>query len=112
MKKNRLPPEMILFIGDDEVTVRYDYDPGENQWFDARAGVGSPGYPAEAWITEINLGNGFVDPDECKGIDLDALNDQLLERICDLEAAEQGERDEAEYRAWRDDMDLLSKRDA
>lgn len=105
MRKPAVQPERKLFLHDDrEVVVRYDYDKGEAQWFDAKAGVGSPGYPAEVVITEIDLGDGFVRFDTC-GLPertRDGLEDALLTKLIDDEAEVQAARAEAEYEAWKE----------
>ena len=107
--KKYVQPEREMFLSDDrEVIVRYDYDPGESQWFDAKAGVGSPGYNAEVCITEINLGNGFVSIDK-SGLDdaeIERLEDRLMVDIAEEEEKINAERDEAEYNAWNEKLSL------
>jgi len=46
MKLPELPNHYVITVDDVELKCYFDFDPGEEQWFDARAGVGSPGYPA------------------------------------------------------------------
>ena len=59
MRAKYVPPEFTCYTDDDTpVIVRYDYDEGEEQWFDARAGVGSPAYPGGVAITEVKIGDG------------------------------------------------------
>jgi hypothetical protein len=92
-------PGLKVFYGDAEVPCRYDYDPGEEQWFDARQGVGSPGYPAEVSVTEVYVGGEWVDAgnfgiDQCKDWE-QQIDDQLVEHF----EAENAARDEAEYAA-------------
>ena len=107
--KKYVQPEREMFLSDDrEVIVRYDFDPGESQWFDAKAGVGSPGYNAEVCITEINLGNGFVSIDK-SGLDdaeIERLEDRLMVEISEEESERNAERDEAEYNAWNEKLSL------
>ena len=107
--KKYVQPEREMFLSDDrEVIVRYDYDPGESQWFDAKAGVGSPGYNAEVCITEINLGDGFVSIDK-SGLDdaeIERLEDRLMVEISEEEEKINAERDEAEYNAWNEKLSL------
>ena len=93
---------MELMHEDMAFRVRFDYDRGEQQWFDARAGVGSPGYGPSVCITEVNLGSGWEAPDMYPQLNLDACEQEVLERLADLEADEQAERDEAEYTAWKE----------
>jgi hypothetical protein len=61
MAKNALmmkvPEHLIVTLRDQEVRVWFDFDPGEDQWFDARAGVGSPGYPASIDNISLDLDN-------------------------------------------------------
>jgi hypothetical protein len=104
--KKYVQPEREMFLSDDlEVIVRYDYSPEERQWFDARAGVGSPGCDAEICITEINLGNGFVSIDQ-SGLDdaeIERLEDRLMVDISEEESERNAEFEEAEYDAWTND---------
>ena len=97
-----LPTEMQLFDGDTEFRVRFDYDRGEDQWFDARAGVGSPGYPPSVEITEVNFGSGWQDPNLYPQLDLDACANDVMERLAELEREDYEERAEAEYNAWNE----------
>ena len=99
----KLPDELSVTVGDGEFLVRYGYDRGEDQWFDARAGVGSPGCPAEVWITEVQINGEWFDADSVPSFDLDRAEDALSEKIADLEAAENAARDEAEYNALGND---------
>lgn len=107
--KKYIQPEREMFLSDDrEVIVRYDYSPAESQWFDARAGVGSPGCDAELCITEINLGNGFVSIDQ-SGLDdaeIERLEDRLMVDISEEESERNAEFEEAEYNAWKDSRSL------
>lgn len=82
------------------VNVRYDFDRGEAQWFDARAGVGSPGCDPSVEITEVNLGEGWKTPDLCDGLPIEQLEDLLLEKLGELEEAENAQAAEAEYQAY------------
>lgn len=87
MQAKYVPPEFGCFLDDDTpVTVRYDADMGEEQWFDARAGVGSPGYPASICITEVKIGDGQwtdeldqFDPDWLARIEQN-IEETLIER--------------------------------
>ena len=105
--KKYVQPERVMYLSDDrEVIVRYDYSPEERQWFDAMAGVGSPGCDAELCITEINLGNGFVSIDQ-SGLDdaeIERLEDRMIVDIAEQEEKINAERDEAEYNAWNEKL--------
>ena len=107
--KKYVQPERDMYLSDDTVViVRYDYSPAENQWFDARAGVGSPGSDAELYITEINLGNGFVSIDQ-SGLDdaeIERLEDRLMVDIAEEESESNAAFEEAEYNAWKDSRSL------
>lgn len=70
----------VTFCGR-EIVVEFDADRGEPQWFDARAGVGSPGYPPSVTIT------GFWEGDEYTSIE--GLEQQIFD-ILYAEEAEQG----------------------
>ena len=100
----KLPTELSLWHEDTEFRVRFDYDRGEQQWFDARAGVGSPGYDPSVSITEVNFGNGWELPDAYPQLDLDACEQEVMEKLADFEADEQAARDEAEYNAFNERM--------
>ena len=96
----KYPTEMQLQMPDDRlVMVRFDYDTGEQEWFDARAGVGSPGYPPSVAITELDLGDGWVLPDAHPEINFEVLEEMVADKLhaIDLECAEGRERTEVEY---------------
>ena len=95
----KLPTEMELWHDDTQFRVRFDYDRGEEQWFDARAGVGSPGYPPSVSINEVNFGGKWEAPENFPQINLDACEQEVMEKLADLEADEQAARDEAECNA-------------
>jgi hypothetical protein len=82
MRFTHKPTEMEFFAPDDApFLVRYDYDAGEEQWFDARAGVGSPGYPASVQLTEVNFGAKWETPDAYPQLDVEAIEHEIMERI-------------------------------
>ena len=95
----KLPTEMELWHEDTPFRVRFDYDRGEQEWFDARAGVGSPGYDPFVSINEVNFGAGWESPDAYPQLDLAACEADVMGRLVDLEEDEQATRDEAEYNA-------------
>lgn len=99
----KLPTELELTTPDDvSFRVRFDYDRGEPQWFDARAGVGSPGYDPSVSITEVNFGAGWRSPEEHQSADVVEWEQKVMDRLVDLESAENAARDEAEYNAWNE----------
>ena len=98
----KLPNEMELFHDDTAFRVRFDYDKGERQWFDAKAGVGSPGYDPSVCINEVNFGAGWDSPDNFPQLNMDACESEVMEKLADLEADEQAARDEAEYNAFQE----------
>ena len=87
MKQPYVPPEFSCTTEDDKpAIVRYDVDYGEEQWFDARAGVGSPGYPGGVAVTEVKVGDGQwtddldqFDPDWVARVEAD-IETMLTER--------------------------------
>ena len=96
MKPAAKLPEWVQIHGirntvtDDEtdVRVKFDYFPGEDQWFDARQGVGSPGYPASVEITEVSVEGGKWEPVEnYPHLDLVACEEAVMEHIQALEEA-------------------------
>ena len=82
----KLPDSFTITSGDTTKSVRFEYDPGEDQWFDARAGVGSPGYPAEAYITAIDRGNGWEDVESITDLDLNDIEQQVLDKILEIDS--------------------------
>lgn len=97
-----LPTEMELWHEDTAFRVRFDYDPGEAQWFDARAGVGSPGHDPSVCINEVNFGGRWESPLVYPQLDIEACEAEVMEKLADIEADKQAERDEAEYNAWNE----------
>lgn len=87
-------PEFVTCETDEgvEFKVYFDYDPGEDQWFDARAGVGSPGYPSSIEITGVDFGCGRESVNVSHQLNLDAIHNQIVDTV---QAAEND--DEAEY---------------
>ena len=71
----------MITICDAEHKVTFEHDPGESQWFDARAGVGSPGYAAYVEILEIDP------PIELTEAEADAVEQEIMDSI-DAEARE------------------------
>ena len=72
--------EITLQDPDDrDFRVRYEFDPGEEQWFDARAGVGSPGYPAEVSVIEVDFGAGWESPDVYPQLNMDAIEQACID---------------------------------
>lgn len=83
----KLPDFFTLFHEDTEFKARFDYDPGEDQWFDARAGVGSPGCPASVCVTEVDFGKGWELPDAYPQLNLDACEQSIMDEIDKLHEA-------------------------
>ena len=82
----KLPTEMELFDGDTPFRVKFDYDPGERQWFNPSEGVGSPGYPPSVDIYEVNYGNGWEFVEDYPEFDNKKYEATVLERILEIEA--------------------------
>ena len=83
--KVKLPSEMTVFDGDKEFLVRFDYDPGERQWFNPLLGEGSPGYDATVTIYQINIGHGWEDAGIVPVLNLVKYEEQVLEQLQELE---------------------------
>lgn len=94
--------EMEMTSGDTTFRVRYDVDMGEDQWFDARAGVGSPGYPPSVEVTEVNFGNGWESPEVYPQLNPDAIADEIMDILTEIQGVANAEAAEAEYQAWQD----------
>lgn len=82
-------PEFITLRDDDDLSfkVRFDYDPGEEQWFDARIGCGSPGYPACIEIYEVDFGNGWEPLEKYPELNVAQMEEEVLKAINDLHEA-------------------------
>jgi hypothetical protein len=100
------PTEFELYDSDNDkhFRVRFDYDPGEREWFDHRAGVGSPGYPASAALTEVNFGTQWEAVETYPQLDVDSIEAEIMQEMADFEESEQAQRAEAEYNAWNERM--------
>jgi len=81
----KLPTEFELSDGITTFRVRFDYDKGEREWFDAKEGVGSPGYGPEANITEVNFGGGWMSPEVFPQLDLEACEVEILDKLAKIE---------------------------
>jgi hypothetical protein len=95
-------PELTVTYNDAELPCRYEYDRGEEQWFDARQGVGSPGYPAGAWVTEVLLVGKWVDVEEFTQDQNDKWDQELMDKLIEYESAINAEQAQAEYDAWQE----------
>ena len=73
-------------FGTTEVLAKFDYDRGEPQWFDARVGYGSPGYPASVEVTSIFIGGVEIDPAILSSETLERIEEQLIEKITEIES--------------------------
>ena len=96
----KLPTEMELWHEDTAFRVRFDYDRGEDQWFDVSAGVGSPGHDPFVLINEVNFGAGWESPDVYPQLNIEACEEEVMEKLAALEAGENAAWDEVEYDAW------------
>jgi hypothetical protein len=96
-------PDFITLFDDDDrpFKVRFDYDAGEEQWFDARAGVGSPGYPPGVEVYEVDFGHGWEPLETYPQLNIGALEQAVTDHIIEIESAAAAEQAEAEYQAWQ-----------
>lgn len=93
----KLPEFFTLHDDDDQpFRVRFDFDEGEEQWFDARAGVGSPGYPPSVEITAIDRGMGWAPVEAYPLLNLDSIEQQVMDRINAIYESEWEKRSEYE----------------
>lgn len=77
-----IPKYFELFDSEDVVfKAAFDYDEGEEQWFDARAGVGSPGYPAMVELTAVDFGKGWEDPNLYPQLNIERVEEEIMEKI-------------------------------
>lgn len=82
-----VPEFFVLFHEDTEFKARFDYDKGEDQWFDARAGVGSPGYPPSVCLNEVDFGNGWESPEAYPQLNVEACEQEIMDKIDALHEA-------------------------
>jgi len=93
----KLPTELELRDQDDNpFRVRFDYDKGEQQWFDARAGVGSPGYDPSVCITEVNFGGKWELPEVYPQLNIEDCEQEVMDCLYVLEQDAQANRPDLE----------------
>lgn len=83
----KVPEFFVLFHEDTEFKAYFDYDEGEEQWFDARAGVGSPGYPPSVCLTEVDFGKGLEPVENYPQLNVAAVEQQIADKIDALHEA-------------------------
>ena len=89
-------PEMELCTDDGQpFVVRYDADRGEEQWFDARAGVGGPGYPPSVCITEVKFGDAWELPEVYPQVNWEAYEEEIMSKLIERDREDEAERVEA-----------------
>lgn len=81
----KIPPHLPVTIGDAKGLAFFDYDRGEEQWFDARAGVGNPGYPASVSINEIHFFGETILPETLSEETLQRMEQEIIDQIVELE---------------------------
>jgi hypothetical protein len=79
MKQPKTPPYYKVFVRDVEVKAYFDFDPGEEQWFDGKAGVGSPGYPPSLELDHVEPAMELT-PEE-----VDAVEQELMGKITEAQ---------------------------
>ena len=79
--KIKIPEFFELSYGEGMLKAYFDYDEGEEQWFDARAGVGHPGSPADVIITSVDFGGGKEDPETFPQLDIERCEVEIMEEI-------------------------------
>lgn len=99
MKKlPKLPDHYVITVDDVDLKCYFDFDLGEEQWFDARAGVGSPGYPA--YVELVN-----TEPDvNLSPAGVEYVEQEIMDRI-DAESREYWESYAESYREARCDKE-------
>jgi hypothetical protein len=97
-------------FGTTEVEVEYDYDRGERQWFDAKAGVGSPGYPPSVEVTLIDIGGIKIDPAILSESTLDRITQEVMDAIITFEEEDNAGRGEELYDQLKEERLLASRR--
>ncbi len=81
MKYKHVPKELEVSQDGGDWLVRYDYDPGEDQWFDARQGVGSPGHPPSLEITEVKWRGDWVAPNAVPLFSVELAEQSVMDAI-------------------------------
>jgi hypothetical protein len=97
-------PEIeVTYLGT-RLKVRYDYDPGESQRFDAKAGVGSPGSDPCVEILEIHVHDDQWLCASCLNDEArEAIEEALMEKIAEMEMERDQERADALYDQFKED---------
>ena len=97
-------PEIeVTYLGV-QLKVRYDYDPGESQWFDHRAGVGSPGHGPGVEVLEIHVHDGQWLCCSCLNDEArEAIEEALMEKIGEMHMERDLERADALYDQFKED---------
>lgn len=75
--------------GDMPIVVRYDFEKGEAEWFDAKAGVGSPGYGPCVEIFEVNIGGDWQAPDAYPQLDITRMEQEILDFVLEQSISEE-----------------------
>ena len=94
------------FHDDDDrpIAVRYEFDEGESEWFDAAAGVGNPGSDPKVEITEVQMHGGpWETPDTYPQLNLAAMEQEILEHELGLMANEEADHYESLERGYAQD---------
>jgi hypothetical protein len=106
--KSHKSPEHETTIDDEVTVVRYDYDPGEEEWFDARAGVGSPGYGPSLEITEICDEDGNWHPVTGDELWYSRVEDEIMDAMIEKNAAD----DQDQYESYQADQEYWKQIEA
>jgi len=77
----KVPEFFALFHEETEFKAYFDYDEGEEQWFDARAGVGSPGYPPSVCLNEVDFGKGLEPVENYPQLNVEAVKQEIMDKI-------------------------------
>ena len=82
------------------VMARFDYDRGEPQRWNGLTGVGNPETPASVQVDDINIDGRWYGRDELPSVDWEDLEQQIMDKIIEIQSEEQADRSEAEYKYW------------
>lgn len=104
------PNEMTVFIGDQEATARFDYEPEERQSWNGLTGVGHPGSPAAVCINEVSIGGSeWISAEHFSPAWLERTEEFILEaitaraneeQVCALEEMAEARAEEAAMAQW------------
>ena len=106
----KLPDHFEIDVDDLPMYFRYDYDRGERERWNGLTGVGNPEIPPSVMVTEVSLdGVTWNDPEMYPQLNMEVIEQEIMDKLADLEAGENAAQAEAEYQAWEESKRLAKE---